>query len=74
MNRMQITEREQLGLNIAYYRKLKKMSQIQFASYINISRTHLAAIECGSKDPSLALLYQIAEALEVPVSKLFEQH
>jgi len=73
MERLTLSEREILGLNIAYYRKAKKMSQMQFANYINLSRTHLAAIESGSKDPSLALLYRIAEALEVPVSRLFEQ-
>jgi len=72
MDKIQLSDRERLGLNIAYYRRRMKMSQIQFANYINLSRTHLAAIESGSKDPSLALLYRIAEALEVPVSCLFE--
>lgn len=34
-----------LGLNIAYYRKEKGLSQSQLAELVNISRTHMSRIE-----------------------------
>lgn len=34
-----------MGLNIAYQRKLKKLTQLQLAELIGISRTHMSNIE-----------------------------
>ena len=34
-------EYKRLGLNIAYYRKAKGLSQIQLSDKINVSRTHM---------------------------------
>ena len=34
-----------LGLNIAYYRKERGLSQIQLAEKIDVSRTHMSRIE-----------------------------
>lgn len=64
----------QLGLNIAYYRKKKDLTQEQLAEQIGISRTHLSNIEATRvyKPMSLDVLLNIAEALQVDVSKLFE--
>jgi len=64
----------QLGLNISYYRKLKKFSQEYLAELADISRTHLSNIEAPNVDKSVSLdvLFDIADALDVPVSKLFE--
>ena len=33
-----------LGLNIAYYRKERGLSQLQLAEMVNISRTHMSRI------------------------------
>ena len=38
-------EYKRLGLNIAYYRKAKGLSQIQLSDKINVSRTHMSRIE-----------------------------
>ena len=57
-----------IGLNIAYYRKLKGLSQMQLAEKANISRTHLSNIEAPNMPTSISLetLFDIAEILDVP--------
>ena len=65
---------KRLGLNIALYRKMKNMTQLQLAEKVNISRTHMGNIEAPNilKPISLELAFNIADVLEVPVSKLFD--
>lgn len=64
----------QLGLTIAYYRKMNGMTQIQLAEAINVSRTHLSNIEAPNMPTSvsLELLFDISDVLEIPIAKLFE--
>lgn len=61
-----------IGLNIAYYRKLKGLSQMQLAEKANISRTHLSNIEAPNMPTSISLetLFDIAEILGVPAAYL----
>lgn len=61
-----------LGLNIAYYRKLKGLTQLQLAEAIDISRTHMSNIEAPNMPTSISLdtLMDLADALEIPVSSL----
>ena len=63
-----------LGLNIAFYRKKKGLTQESLAERIGISRTHMSNIEATRVEKSLSLevLFDIAEALSVDVGKLFE--
>lgn len=65
---------KRLGLNIALYRKMKNMTQIELAEKVNISRTHMGNIEAPNivKPISLELAFDIADALEIPVSLLFD--
>jgi transcriptional regulator with XRE-family HTH domain len=65
-------EYKRLGLNIAYYRKERGLSQMQLADAANISRTHMSRIENNDCAVSLDAIFSIAKALEVPVVKLFE--
>lgn len=60
-----------LGLNIAYYRKLKGLSQEQLAELVNISRTHMSRIETADCAVSLDVIFDICEVLSVPPEKLF---
>lgn len=64
----------QLGLTIAYYRKLRGLTQLQLAEYTNLSRTHISNLEAPNMPTSISLesLFDIADILEVPVGKLFE--
>ncbi len=64
-------EYKMIGLNIAYYRKLKGMTQLQLAEAVNISRTHMSNIEAPNMPTSISLetLLDIADILQIPVSE-----
>lgn len=63
---------KQIGLNIAFYRKLKGITQMQLAERIGISRTHMSNIEAPhmEKTMSLEVLLSIADVLEIEAYKL----
>ena len=62
------------GLKVQYYRKLLGLTQEAFADRAGISWSYLAKIESPTRafGVSMDKLFAIAEALNVPVSKLFE--
>ncbi|MCI8397982.1 MAG: helix-turn-helix transcriptional regulator [Oscillibacter sp.] len=62
----------QIGLNILYYRKERGYTQQQLAEIISYSKNHLQQIETAKATPSVIALLDIASALEIPPSKLFE--
>ena len=57
----------QLGLNIAYYRKLKGLTQIDLAESVNLSRTHISNLEAPNMPTSISLekLFDIADVLDI---------
>lgn len=61
-----------LGLNIAYYRKLSGLTQLELSEAVNISRTHLSNIEAPNMPTSVSLdtLFEIAKVLDIPVYQL----
>lgn len=63
-----------IGLNIAYYRKLCGMTQLQLAEAVNISRTHMSNIEAPNVPTSVSLdtLFEIADILDVDIASLFD--
>ena len=61
-----------LGLNIAYYRKLRGPSQEMLTEKADISRTHLSCIEIADCVPSLDTLFKISDVLGVEPYKLFQ--
>lgn len=63
-----------IGLNVAYYRKLKNLSQIELAERADISRTTIGCIEAPDKYYGMALntIHRIAKVLDIPVRKLFD--
>ena len=74
MNEHRTQEYKMIGLNIAYYRKLKGFTQLQLAELVNISRTHMSNIEAANVPTSISLetLLKIADALEIPASNLLD--
>ena len=64
-----------LGRRIAYYRKLSGMTQEMLAERIDKSVNFLAQVEgMGTvRGVSLETLFSIADALDVPVSRLFDE-
>lgn len=66
-----------LGLRIAYYRKVRGYTQEQLAEMIGKSWSFLSQIEANNganlKGISLETLFSIAEVLQVPAGRLFDQ-
>lgn len=62
-----------VGLNISLQRKLKQLSQIELAEKVGISRTHISNIEAPNMNTNISLevIFNIADALEIPVSAIF---
>ena len=63
---------KQLGLNIAYYRKSKGLSQSRLAEKIDISRTHMRRIETADCAVSLDIIFEICKTLEIAPKQLFD--
>lgn len=61
-----------IGLNILHYRKEQGMTQMQLAEKANMSSKYLQRIETAASSCSLDTLIDIAEALNIPLKKLFE--
>ena len=61
-----------IGLRIAYFRKLKNITQAALAELLSINKNYLSHIESGSanKAVSLPLLIRISKALDVDLSLL----
>ena len=72
MTKQQHEKYRQLGLNIAYYRKQRGLSQLQLAEMVDISRTHMSRIEIADCAVSLDVVFDICDALQVTPTKLFE--
>ena len=63
---------KKLGLNIAYYRKIRDLSQSKLAELINISRTHMSRIETAECAVSLDVVFDLCEVLKVAPNQLFD--
>ena len=65
---------KQLGLTIAYYRKLKGITQHALAEKVNLSQTHISNLEAPNMPTSISLekLFDIADVLNVPMKSLFD--
>lgn len=63
------------GLRVQYYRKLRGLTQEAFADQIGRSWSFVAKIESPTRPfgVSMETLFKIADVLDVPVSKLFEE-
>ena len=58
----------QLGLKIAYYRKLRGLTQEMLAEQIGVSAAFIGHVEAPNINKAISLdtLFDIAEALDVP--------
>lgn len=67
---------KEIGLKIAYYRKLAGLSQMELAEKIDVSRTHLSNIEAPNVTTSISLdlLFRISDVLGIEVKNLLEFH
>ncbi|MBR3560005.1 MAG: helix-turn-helix transcriptional regulator [Oscillospiraceae bacterium] len=72
MRGQQFEKYRALGLNIAFYRKQRGLSQNQLAERIDISRTHMSRIETADCAVSLDVLFEICDVLDITPNKLFD--
>ncbi len=56
---------------VKFHRKRLGLSQEAFAHKSGIHRTYASSIERGRVQVSIAIASQLADALEIPLSKLF---
>ena len=65
-----------IGLNISLQRKLKKMTQIELAEKIGISRTHMSNIEAPNMvtPVSLEVIFDICDVLNISQEVLFKMN
>ena len=68
--------RIRIGLNISLQRKLKKMTQIELAERIGISRTHMSNIEAPNMvtPVSLEVIFDICDVLNISPEILFKMN
>lgn len=63
-----------MGLKIAYYRKLKSLSQEQLAEKAGLGASFIGQIEAPNtyKSFSFDTLFRIAKVLDIPPSKILD--
>jgi transcriptional regulator with XRE-family HTH domain len=64
-----------IGLNLLYYRKEQRLTQQDLADLCGtdgISRAFLQRVESGVSSCSVDTLIDLAQALKIPLYKLFE--
>ena len=69
-----LQEIQYIGLRIAYFRKLRTLTQADLAEKVSINKNYLSHIESGSanKVMSLPLLIRISKALDVELALLVD--
>ena len=50
---------EKFGLNVVFYRKRRKMTQLQLAELVGIDRSHISAIELGNVGVSFDVIFKL---------------
>ena len=63
---------EKLGLNIKKIRTDKNMSQGDIARALGVDRGYISNIENGKRNPTLATITKLAEALKVSADELLK--
>ncbi len=63
---------EKFGLNVVFYRKRKKLTQIQLAELADIDRSHISVIELGKVGVSFDVIFRLCEVLETTPKELFD--
>lgn len=63
---------EKFGLNVVYYRKRKKLTQLQLAELVDIDRSHISAIELGNVGVSMDVIFKMCQVLDIKPKDLFD--
>ena len=63
---------EKFGLNVFYYRKRERLTQLQLAELVDIDRSHIRAIELGNVGVSMDVIFKLCEVLKTTPKELFD--
>lgn len=63
---------KKFGLNVVYYRKRKRLTQLQLAELVEIDQSHISAIELGKVGVSFDVIFKLCEVLGVTPKELFD--
>ena len=63
---------EKFGLNVVFYRKRKRLTQLQLAELVDVDRSHISAIELGNVGVSFDVLFKLCEVLEVTPKEMMD--
>lgn len=63
---------EKFGLNVVFYRKRKRLTQLQLAELADIDRSHISAIELGNVGVSMDVIFKLCEVLDITPRDLFD--
>lgn len=63
---------QKFGLNVVYYRKAKRLTQLQLAEMVDIDRSHISAIELGNVGVSMDVIFRLSDALGIAPKELFD--
>lgn len=67
------THRAAFGARVRELRTGHGWSQEDFAHRAELDRTYVSGIECGTRNPTLDIIYKLASALDVPAADLLTQ-
>lgn len=70
MNQTYLSRYKTLGLNIAYFRKKKGLTQEELAEKAEVDRSTISKTEIAFAGTSLDVLFKIADVLEIEPYKL----
>lgn len=62
----------QFGLNVVYYRKKLRATQLQLAELLDIERSHISAIELGNVGVSMDLIFKMCDVFQIKPKDLFD--
>ena len=62
-----------IGKKIKQLREEKDISQVDLAYACNFEKSNMSRIETGNTCPNVFTIQKIAEKLEIPVYKIFEE-
>lgn len=61
---------KKIGQHIAHLRRQQGLSQVQLADLLDKEKQSINRLEMGHTNPTAFLLYQIAQALNLPLNTL----
>lgn len=68
-----MTVQDNFGYNVKHLREAKGWSQDKLSEVSGLHRTYISGIERGVRNPTIEIVSEIANALEVKPGLLFEE-